>query len=51
MFSGVYLTQVSLLPMGQQDLVDFFLASHLLVDCANFTPALGENNKYIVTYS
>jgi hypothetical protein len=52
----VYLTQVSLLLIGQQDLEDFFryrsaLSSHWLVHCANFTPTPGENINYSANHS
>ncbi len=44
---GVYLVQVSLLLIGQQDLVLSISAfdSHWLEDCANFTPKPEENNQ------
>jgi hypothetical protein len=51
----VYLTQVSLLLIGQQDLEDFFRYRPFLpiwlVDCANFTPTPGENINYSANYS
>jgi hypothetical protein len=53
--SGMYLVQVSLLLIGQQDFGRFLqvsaLSSHWLADYANFTLTPRKNNKYSANYS
>jgi hypothetical protein len=51
----MYLVQVSLLLIGQQDLLDFpqksALDSHWLDDCVNLMPTPEENNQYSINHS